>query len=149
MIHPNWFLLPEQIYKLYLRANVFRCRAHFQFACEFKRDVENHTFFPRTRVVNDVEDLNSSEGKAAITEQHWLSHCRTELIQTALRRQVQDFCFLLHFFFHTECSPKYYVLYVVFLSIIFLLSQLYTISKVRCFVLFLYCTVYTEFVHHV
>lgn len=33
------------------------------------------------------------------------------------------------------------VLYIVFL-VLFLLSQLYTLSKVRCL---LYCTVYTEF----
>lgn len=128
---------------------MFRCRAHFQFACEFKRDVENHAFFPRTRVVNDVEDLNSSEGKSSyhraaltLTLQDGTNPDRSE--ETSTR-----FLFYYIFFFHTECSPKYYVLYVVFLSIIFLLSQLYTISKVRCFVLFLYCTVYTEFVHHV
>lgn len=129
---------------------MFRCRAHFQFACEFKRDVENHVLDPCwTRVVNDVEDLNSSEGKSSyhraaltLTLQDGTNPDRSE--ETSTR-----FLFYYIFFSRTECSPKYYVLYVVFLSIIFfVISTVHNIQS-EVFLFFLYCTVYTEFVHHV
>lgn len=108
--------------------------------------MSNHNF-PGYLCCNDMEDMNSSVWKAPITGQHWHLNCRTELIWNALRRRMRDTAFLLKC-----CSQiaahKYYkcIIYIVFLAL-FLLSQLYTIVKVRWNCL-LYCTVYTDFYLH-
>lgn len=92
---------------------MFRCRAHFQFACEFKRDVENHAFFPRTRVVNDVEDLNSSEGKSSyhraaltLTLQDGTNPDRSE--ETSTR-----YLFFITFFFSTQNAAQNIMYYML------------------------------------
>lgn len=141
VIHLNWFLSPSRFTNLtsFKDKCVQVCCltpgicAHFEHAirsaCMKSSMMSNHNF-PGDLCCNNMEDLNSSEWKAAFAEQHWLLNCRTELIWNALRRRMREMAFFLLKCCSQNAAHKYYdcIICCVF-SITFVIPTVYNIQS--------------------